>query len=67
MSDSLWEGLHALPGGRVAILWPNARTMASTAALDFEMALNVLADVANLLANPRATIGKPKEVTVVVE
>jgi len=67
LSDSLWEGLHALPDQRIAILWPNARTMARAASSDFEMALNVLTDVASLLADPRATAGKPKEVALVVE
>ncbi len=67
MSDSLWEGLYALPDQRIAILWPNARTMASAALPDFETAVNVLTDVATLLADPRATKGNPKEVTVIVE
>jgi hypothetical protein len=67
LSDSLWEGLYALPEQRIAILWPNARTMARTASSDFETALNVLTDVVTLLADPRATNGNPKEVALVVE
>ena len=67
MSDSLWEGLYALPDRRIAILWPNARTMASAASSDFKMALDLLTDVAALLADSRATAGKPKEVTILVE
>lgn len=67
MSDSLWEGLYGLPDQRIAILWPNARAMASAASPDFEMALNVLTDVATSLANPHATRGKPKELTVIIE
>jgi hypothetical protein len=67
MSDSLWEGLYTHDARRIAILWPNARVMADAAPSDFEMALNVLADVASLLADPRATVDKPKEVTVLVE
>lgn len=67
LSDSLWEGLYALPDQRIAILWPNARTMARTASSDFETALNVLTDVVSLLADPRATVGRPKEVAIVVE
>lgn len=67
LSDSLCGGLHTLPARRIAILWPGTRGMASRAADDFEMALNVLADVANLLADPRATVGKPKNVAVLVE
>ena len=67
MSDSLWEGLYALPDRQIAILWPNARLMASAASSDFQMALNVLTDVVNLLANRRATNGSPKDVSVVIE
>jgi hypothetical protein len=67
LTDSLWEGLHALPDQRIAILWSNARTMARTAPSDFETALNMLTDVAALLADPRAAAGKPKEVALVVE
>jgi len=67
MSDSLWEGLHALPGRRIAILWPAARKMAEKAPSDFRLALAVLTDVANLLADVRATVGTPKELSVIVE
>jgi hypothetical protein len=67
LSDSLWEGLYALADRRIAVVWPNARTMASVAAADFEMALNVLRDVAGLLADERATRGHPKEVSIIVQ
>lgn len=67
LSDSLWEGLHTHPARRIAILWPSTRAMAAAAPSDFEIALNVLADVASLLADPRATQDDPKEVAVVVE
>lgn len=67
LSDSLWEGLYTHSARRIAILWPNTRAMASFASSDFEAALNVLADVANLLADPRATRDNPKEVAVLVE
>lgn len=67
LSDSLWEGLHALSDRRIAILWPNARTMARKSSADFETALDILTDVVTLLGDPRATVGKPKEVALVVE
>lgn len=67
LSDSLWEGLHAHPARRIAILWTNTRIMASSASSDFETALNVLSDIANLLADRRATRDNPKEVAVLVE
>jgi len=67
MSDSLWEGLYTLPDIHIAIIWPNARVMASMAPSDFEIALNVLKDITILLADPHTTNGKPKRITVIVE
>jgi len=67
LSDSLWEGLRSISNRRIAILWPNARVMTYTASADFELALNVLEDVATSLSDPVLTSGNPKEVAVVVE
>jgi hypothetical protein len=67
LSDSLWEGLHALDADRVVIMWPNSATMFRAATADYKMALNVLADVAASLADPSATSGKPKAVLIYVE
>jgi hypothetical protein len=67
LSDSLWEGLHEHPARKIAILWPGARSTAGSASSEFEIALNVLADVASLLADPLATQGGTKEVAIVVE
>lgn len=67
LSDSLWEGLYEHSSKRLAIIWPGAGDMATRAAADFETALNVLAEVANLLADQQATLGATKEVAVLVE
>lgn len=67
LSDSLWEGLYTHPARRILILWPSARAMESSASSDFETALNVLSDVANLLGDRQATRDNPKEVAVLVE
>lgn len=67
LSDSLWEGLHEHHARRILILWPSTRAIATAASADFEMALNVLEDVASSLADPRATRDSPKEVAVLVE
>jgi len=64
LDDSLWEGLHELPQRRILILWPNAQGMV---AADLHMAICSLSDVATLLADPDATVGNPKDVTVLVE
>ena len=67
LSDSLWEGLYSHSARRIAILWSGTRGMAISAPNDFDIALNVLADVANSLADTRATRNKPKEIAVLHE
>lgn len=67
LSDSLWEGLYRHCDRRIAILWLGTRGMATAAPADFEIAVNVLADVANSLLDPRATRDNPKEIAVLVE
>lgn len=67
LSDSLWEGLFMHPAVRIVILWPGTHAMAVSASSDFATALNVLADVATLLADPKATRGRAKEVAILAE
>ena len=67
LSDSLWEGLSTHAAQRVAILWPNTKSMAISSPADFDMALSVLTDLVNSLADPALTTGKPKEIAVLVE
>lgn len=67
LSDSLWEGLYTQPARRIAIVWQGTRAMANSATSDFETALDVLADVGSLLADPHATDGTPKELAILVE
>jgi len=67
LSDSLWEGLHTSAARRIAIMWQGTRTMATSASSDFETALDVLVDVASLLADPQATHGTTKELAILVE
>lgn len=66
-SDSLWEGLHTHAARRIAILWPGTGAMAKSAEADFEIALKVLEDLVNGLADPEATCDNPKQVVVIVE
>ena len=62
LSDSLWEGLSELAENRIAIVWPTEEV---AAAEDMKIAMGVLDQVARLLADPVATVGKPKELVVV--
>ncbi len=52
---------------RIAIFWPAARAMANYSPSDFDTALNVLADIAQSLADHCATRAHPKEVAIFVE
>ena len=67
LSDSLWEGLLAHSSERIAVVWQGTGAMAASAASDFDTALNVLADVATLLGDQRATGGGSKEIVILVE
>lgn len=66
LSDSLWSGLDSLDADRIAIIWPESRTMAELAPDDFDIARTILADVTASLADAEATAGEPKEVTAML-
>jgi hypothetical protein len=66
LSDSLWQGLYSLNVTRVVILWPDASSLKDTSPSDFGLALSVLTDVANGLADPVATVGRPLDVCTYV-
>jgi Barstar (barnase inhibitor) len=66
LSDSLWEGLHSRNYDCIVILWPDASTMAEESPDDFDTAISVLADVARLLADANATVGRTTDVCIYV-
>ena len=63
LADSLWEGLNALEDGRIAIVWPQVHVGADA---ELATAVDVLDQVAGLLADPDATVGRPKVVHVIL-
>ncbi|MFF0434182.1 barstar family protein [Streptomyces sp. NPDC004327] len=65
LSDSLWGGLHELKSPRAVIVWPDARPVAGAEG-DFWIALDVLRDVAESLAEDRYTSGRPTRVSVYI-
>jgi len=67
LSDSLVEGLYTHSAQRIAIVWQGTFTMASAASDDFQTAVDVLSEVAGLLADRNATRGATKEVAILVE
>lgn len=66
LADSLFEGLQTLPSPGVAVLWPNPRALEIAAPLEFRTALNVLADLASVLADRQATCDAPKVVAILL-
>ncbi|KUH40741.1 MULTISPECIES: barstar family protein [Streptomyces] len=66
LSDSLWEGIHTLHRRRVALLWRDATAFRDGSPEDFRIAVAVLADVVETLADPTATVGRPTDVCVYI-
>jgi hypothetical protein len=66
LSDSLWQGIYSLGAHQVVILWPDSSPLKDATPRDFDVALSVLRDVADSLADPAATVGKPVDVCVYV-
>ena len=66
LEDSMWSGIDALDVARVVILWPQSRVMEEAAPADFEVAISVWEDLADALHDAEATVGRPKEVCVVI-
>ncbi|MFE7312060.1 barstar family protein [Streptomyces sp. NPDC057555] len=66
LSDSLWEGIYSSGPDREVILWSDATIFFRETPGDFQVAMEVLADVAELLADESATRGRTKEVCIYV-
>lgn len=66
LSDSLWEGIRSLGANRVAVLWPDSSFFSEETPREFEIATSVLADVARSLADPKATRGRPVELSIYI-
>ena len=66
LEDSFWEGLFQLPESRIVIAWLDASAYAADFPEDHEVAMSVLESVGDLLADERATSGRPKDVDVYV-
>lgn len=66
MADSLWSGLDLQAQTEHLIVWDDADHFAAADWREYEMAIAALGHVCELLADPVATLGQPKKVTVVV-
>ncbi len=65
LSDSLWEGLHRLKAPRLVLVWTDAGT-AEGHEQDFQIALWVLCDLVEGLADAEATVGEPTQLSIYV-
>jgi hypothetical protein len=66
LSDSLWERLFELPDRRIAILWPGAASLARWSPTAHQYALFTLHTVSQQLADVDLTVGRPKDVAVMI-
>ena len=67
LDDSLWGGLDSLPETQVAILWPDALTLADADPAAYEVALSILSRIAQTLRNPECLGGgSPTTVAVAI-
>jgi hypothetical protein len=66
LSDSLWEGLRLANGTKVIIVWRGSQLFQQNSLEDYQTAVEVLADVAESLADAKATLGHPKDLRVFI-
>ncbi|MEU0700794.1 hypothetical protein ABZ513_08245 [Streptomyces bacillaris] len=66
LSDSLWQGLHAMRVSRLVLVWADAGAVEAGNEVEFQHALWVLRDLTEDLSNVDATVGDPTELSVYV-
>jgi hypothetical protein len=66
LSDSLWDGLYESGNDRIAIVWPGSQAMADWDLDSYENARAVLSLAAETLSDPKATVGRPKMLMIVL-
>ena len=65
LSDSIWNGLDESDTNRILIVRSNSDRLKESPK-DFETALYVLQDITETIASPELTVGRPKELTVLL-
>lgn len=66
-ADSLWEGIYELDASSVVIIWRDATSFKAHNVRAYQLMVSTLDHVAELLADPVATVGTPKVVRVFVQ
>jgi hypothetical protein len=59
LEDSLWQGLAELSDAHVAILWPDALTLADADPAAYEVALSIFSELTNSLRDADVLGGLP--------
>lgn len=66
LSDSMFGGLYLLPEDEIVILWPESSAFSAAEPREYEIAVAVLADVAQTLSDHDLTVGNPKRLCVYI-
>lgn len=66
LDDSLWEGLHTIGAERIALIWPDATTMAERDPRGYEIAIQILTNLPRSLGDDELTVGEPKQLSIIV-
>jgi hypothetical protein len=66
LTDSLWNGLDGLDAKHIAIVWPFSEILKESSPQDYDVALGTLVEIMDSLADPDATGGETKGVTIVL-
>lgn len=64
LADSLWSGLNGCPERKILIVWSEASMMEAEAPEDFAIAMDILQELPELLANTDITAGGTKDLIV---
>ena len=65
LSDSMWSGFDELETSRILVVWSNSDRLEASP-VDYDLALGVFRQVIESIASEEFTVGRPKDVTVLL-
>lgn len=66
LSDSIWGGIDSIVENKIVIIWENTEVMQIHANEDYNIAIELLDDIAKSLNNDKATDGETKQVGIII-
>ncbi len=66
LEDSFWQALYMLAEPRLVVTWLDQSTYQANCPTEHQIAMSVLVDVAEGLADERATVGRTKDVQIYI-